>query len=92
MKMNGLLGTKHAAFQVEYLRTRLKDNTLKWYMLGQPKQLVDVTQADDKDIQSEFIDEQLAKGSHLMMGVSKEKSLGPIISETTNIYMQMMQH
>ena len=30
-------------------------------MLGQPKQLVGVTQADDGDIQSEFIDEQLAK-------------------------------
>ena len=44
-------------------------------LLGQPKQLVDVTQADDGDIQSEFIDGQLAKGSHLMMGISKEKSL-----------------
>ena len=30
--MNGLLGTKHAAFQVEYLRTRLKGNALEWYM------------------------------------------------------------
>ena len=44
-------------------------------MLGQPKQQVDVTQTDDGDIQSEFIDRQLAKGSHLMMGVSKEQSL-----------------
>ena len=44
-------------------------------LFGQPKQLVDVTKADDGDIQSEFIDEQLAKGSHLMMGISKEKSL-----------------
>ena len=45
------------------------------YMLGQPKQQVDVTQANDGDIQSESIDGQLAKGSHLMMGISKEKSL-----------------
>ena len=44
-------------------------------LLGQPKQQVDVTQADDGDIQSEFIDGQLSKGSHLMMGISKEKSL-----------------
>ena len=44
-------------------------------LLGQPKQQVDVTQANDGDIQSESIDEQLAKGSHLMMGISKEKSL-----------------
>ena len=45
-------------------------------VLGQPKQQVDdVTQADDGDIQSEFIDGQLSKGSHLMMGISKEKSL-----------------
>ena len=44
-------------------------------LLGQPKQQVDVTQADDGDIQSETIDGQLAKGSHLMMGISKEKSL-----------------
>ena len=44
-------------------------------LLGQPKQQVDVTQADDGDIQSEFIDRQLPKGSHLMMGISKEKSL-----------------
>ena len=43
-------------------------------LLGQPKQLVDVTQADDEDIQSESIDGQLAKGSHLMIGISKEKS------------------
>ena len=41
----------------------------------QPKQQVDVTQADDGDIQSESIDGQLAKGSHLMMGLSKEKNL-----------------
>ena len=39
------------------------------------KQLVGVTQVNDGDIQSKFIDEQLAKGSHLMMGISKEKSL-----------------
>ena len=44
-------------------------------MLGQPKQQVDVTQADDGDIQSESIEGQLSKGSHLMMGISKEKSL-----------------
>ena len=44
-------------------------------LLGQPKQQVDVTQANDGDIQSESIDEQLAKGSHLMMGISKEKCL-----------------
>ena len=44
-------------------------------LLGQPKQLVDVTQADDGEIQSEFIDEQLAKGLHLIIGISKEKSL-----------------
>ena len=44
-------------------------------LLGQPKQQVDVTQADDGDIQSEFIDRQLSKKSHLMMGISKEKSL-----------------
>ena len=44
-------------------------------VLGQPKQQVDVTQADDGDIQSEFIDGQLSKGSHLMMGISKETSL-----------------
>ena len=30
--MNGLLGTKHATFQVEYLGTRLKGNALGWYM------------------------------------------------------------
>ena len=36
---------------------------------------MDVTQADDGDIQSESIDGQLAKGSHLMMEISKEKSL-----------------
>ena len=30
--MNGLLGTKHAAFQVEYLGIRLKGDTLEWYM------------------------------------------------------------
>ena len=35
--------------------------TMRELALGQPKQLVDVTQADDGDIQSEFIDEQLAK-------------------------------
>ena len=29
--MNGLLGTKHAPFQVEYLGTRLKGDTLEWY-------------------------------------------------------------
>ena len=39
------------------------------------QQLMGVTQADDGDIQSKFIDKQLAKGSHLMMGISKEKSL-----------------
>ena len=44
-------------------------------VLGQPKQQVDVTQADDGNIQSEFIDGQLSNGSHLMMGISKEKSL-----------------
>ena len=44
-------------------------------LLGQPKQLVDVTQADDGDIQGESIGEQLAKGSHPMMGIFKEKSL-----------------
>ena len=43
--------------------------------LGQLKQLVDVTQADDGGIQSEFIDGQPAEGAHLMMGISKEKSL-----------------
>ena len=30
--MNGLLGSKHATFQVEYLGTRLKGDTLEWYM------------------------------------------------------------
>ena len=44
-------------------------------LLGKPKQLMDATQADDGDIQSEFIDRQLPKGSHLMMGISKERSL-----------------
>ena len=44
-------------------------------MLGQPKQRVDVTQADDRDIQSESIDRQLSKGSQLMIGISREKSL-----------------
>ena len=44
-------------------------------MLGKPKQPMDVTQADDGDIQSEPIGRHLAKGSHLMMGISKEKSL-----------------
>ena len=44
-------------------------------VLGQPKQLVDVTQADGGDIQSKFIAKQLAKGCRLMMGISKEKSL-----------------
>ena len=43
-------------------------------VLGQPKQLVDVTHADDRDIQSKSIVEELAKGSHLMMGIFKEKS------------------
>ena len=33
-------------------------------VLGQPKQQVDVTQADDGDIQSESIEGQLSKGSH----------------------------
>ena len=46
-----------------------------YYLLRQLKQQVDVTQADDGDIQSESIDGQLSKGSHLMMGISKEKSL-----------------
>ena len=31
LKMNGLLDTKHAAFQVEYLGTRLKGDALEWY-------------------------------------------------------------
>ena len=31
LKMNDLLGTKHATFQVEYLGTRLKGNALEWY-------------------------------------------------------------
>ena len=31
LKMNGLLSTKHAAFQVEYLGTRLKGDALEWY-------------------------------------------------------------
>ena len=44
-------------------------------MLGQLKQPVDVTQADDGDIQAESIDGQLAKGAHLMMGIFKEKNL-----------------
>ena len=44
-------------------------------LLGQPKQQVDVTQANDGNIQSESIEGQLSKGSHLMMGISKEKSL-----------------
>ena len=44
-------------------------------MLGQSKQLVDVTQTDNGGIQSKSIDEQLVKGSHLMMGISKGKSL-----------------
>ena len=44
-------------------------------LLGQPKQQVDVTQTDDGDIQGESIDRQLAKGSHLMIGIFKEKSL-----------------
>ena len=44
-------------------------------LLGQPKQQVDVTQADDGDIQSESLEGQLSKGSQLMMGISKEKSL-----------------
>ena len=30
LKINGLLGTKHAAFQVEYFGTRLKGDTLEW--------------------------------------------------------------
>ena len=46
-----------------------------WLLLGQPKQQVDVTQANDGDIQSESIEGLLSKGSHLMMGISKEKSL-----------------
>ena len=44
-------------------------------LLGQPKQLVDVTQADDGDIQSKSINNKLTKGSHLMMRISKEKTL-----------------
>ena len=44
-------------------------------VLGQPKQQVDVTQADDGDIQSESIEGQLSKGFHMMMGIPKEKSL-----------------
>ena len=31
LKMNGLLSTKYAAFQVEYLGTRLKGDALEWY-------------------------------------------------------------
>ena len=31
LKMNSLLDTKHAAFQVEYLRTKLKGDALEWY-------------------------------------------------------------
>ena len=31
LKMNGLLSTKHAAFHVEYLGTRLKGDALEWY-------------------------------------------------------------
>ena len=42
-------------------------------VLGQPKQQVDVTQADDGDIQSESIEGQLSKGPHLMMGYPKRK-------------------
>ena len=63
------------------LTTRVEGKTIDihlkdtLYVLGQPKQQVDVTQAGDGDIQSEFIDRQLSKGSHLMMGISKEKSL-----------------
>ena len=44
-------------------------------LLGKLKQLVDVTQADDGDIQNKSIVEELAKCSHLMVGISKEKSL-----------------
>ena len=44
-------------------------------VLGQPKQLVDVTQANDGDIQSKSVDEQVAKESYLMMGISKEKTV-----------------
>ena len=32
LKMNGLLSTKNATFQVEYLGTRLKGDALEWYM------------------------------------------------------------
>ena len=45
------------------------------HMLRQPKQLVDVTQADDGNIQSKSTVEQLTKGSHLIMGISKKKCL-----------------
>ena len=31
LKMNGLLSTKHATFQVEYLGTRFKGDALEWY-------------------------------------------------------------
>ena len=31
LKMNGLLGTKHATLQVKYLGTRLRGNVLEWY-------------------------------------------------------------
>ena len=34
LKMNGLLSTKHAAFQVEYLGTRLKSNAFEWYKIN----------------------------------------------------------
>ena len=45
------------------------------FLLVKPKQLVDVTQADEADIQSKSIDEHLAKGTHLMIVISKEKNL-----------------
>ena len=32
LRLNGLLGEDNAAFQVEYLGTRLKGDALEWYM------------------------------------------------------------
>ena len=53
LKMNGLLGTKHAAFQVEYLGTRLKGDALEWYMRNVERQ--------DRSITLESVFEGLQK-------------------------------
>ena len=56
LKMNVLLGTKNATFQVEYLGTRLKGDALEWYTRN-----VERPDRPIKDWSLESIFEQLQK-------------------------------